>query len=89
MLLYFISDFEEIELLQEIELLPRTPHPSLQSRSPPPSPSPAQQLKNILFGLLRVTRVAAEERRRRASLLNEGHFFGIGDSNDENIETAF
>ena len=64
----------------EVELLPNSSTPLLR---PLPSQSrPKRKFRNILSGLLRTT-----QRSRRP--LNEGQFFGIGDSNDENIETAF
>ena len=71
----------------EVELLPAAPNDLTPLLRPLPSSSRSRRkLRNVLSGLLR-TRHRGQ--RQNSLPINEGHFFGIGDSNDENIETAF
>jgi len=84
--MFFFSDFDDIFLSppSSSSPLPTSSTPLLQL----PSPCPSRKLKNVLVGILRITGIAARQ-RENLSPVDERQFFGVGDSNDENIETAF
>jgi hypothetical protein len=54
------------------------------------SPSrPEKSLKKVLSGILNFPQQQRRQQQQHSAFLDDSHFFGIGDRQDENVERAF
>jgi len=82
--LNIFSDFVDVQILSPLAAAPSAAAPSAAAPS-----RPEKSLKKFLLEILDFSKQQQRQQQQHSAFLDDSHFFGIGDREDENVERAF